>query len=112
MSWQSLADVFEYVQRQADLSSADVLVLLALANFENANEGYSYPSLKALTTVTKLARRTLQYTLQRLEARRILRITRHTGRRHTPHYTLCLPKGIAVPQREKKGATIAPGTFL
>ena len=48
MSWQSLANVFEYVQRKKDLTSPEAFVLVAIANFTNEHGTNAYPSLATL----------------------------------------------------------------
>lgn len=112
MSWQSLADVFEYVQRTADLSTNEVVVLLALAHYANAQGANAFPSQRTLRTLTKLAERTLRYTLRKLEARGCLTAHVQRGRRGATHYSLKLPhvqlKGAPHAPYPTKGAPHAP----
>jgi hypothetical protein len=90
MSWQSLADVFEYVQRAEDLSSSEVLVLLALANFFSAEGTNAYPSQHTLKRYTKLSIRTLRSTVRKLELRGVLITQVQRGRYGRTLYTLRL----------------------
>jgi Helix-turn-helix domain len=113
MSWQSLADVFEYVQRTDGLTTADVIVLLALANYTDENGQNAYPSLITLQQITKLSRRKIQYTIRHLKARLLLSTTTQRGRQGYQRYALHLPhvllKGAPhAPLPRKKGAPRAP----
>jgi len=72
MSFQRLADVFTYVQAHDNLTSNEVLTLLALANAIGHTTDVAYPSLAKLQKTTKLARRTLQRTLRSLEDKNLL----------------------------------------
>jgi DNA-binding MarR family transcriptional regulator len=76
MSFESLADAFAYVQAHEDITSNEVLVLLALANHKNADQAVAYPSIAGLRKTTKLARRTIQYALRGLEAKKVVETIR------------------------------------
>lgn len=71
----------------------DLLVLLALADYENESDGFSYPSIAALAKKLRMSQRNLRYVLQRLEDSGELRIERGGGRYHRSRYFLCLPGG-------------------
>jgi hypothetical protein len=115
MSWQSLADVFEYVSTQDDLTSNDVLVLTTIAHHADQHGEHAYPSLPTIQRDTKLKRRTIQYALRRLEGtKKVLETVLQPGRRGRQTYRLLLPhvdisKGASpAPLDEKKGAGDAP----
>src|SRR6266446_7385453 len=78
MSFQSLADVFAYVQSH-DLTSNEVLVLTAIAHHADRTGANAYPTLETLRTFTKLHRRAIQYALRRLEKAQVLTTTLTRG---------------------------------
>jgi hypothetical protein len=55
MSFQSLADVFAYVQTHDDLTSSEVLVLTAIAHHADRTGGNAYPTQPTLEKFTNLA---------------------------------------------------------
>ena len=103
MSFQSLADVFAYVQVSHEITSTEVLVLLAIAKHASPTGDQAYPTLATLQHCTKLARRTITYALRHLEAKRLIDITLVRGKQGRQTYTLLLPH---VPL--SKGAPDAP----
>ena len=120
MSFQSLADVFNYVQ-DAPLTSSEVLVLLTIANYADRTGANAYPSLATLGTMTKLSRRKIQYTLRALEHKQVLTTTVQRGRTGRQTYRLQVPtctlgKGagrapleiVKGAQNVEKGAPCAP----
>jgi hypothetical protein len=80
MSFQSLTDVFAYVQSHDDLTTNEVVVLLAIAHHANQHGTNAYPTLETLRTFTKLQRRTIQYALRRLEKDQVLKTTLARGK--------------------------------
>jgi hypothetical protein len=113
MSWQSLADVFAYVQRTDDLTTAEVVVLLAIANHTNEYGTGAFPSRPLLMTLTKLSRTTLRCTIRSLEKRGVLTTMLWRGRRGRQVYTLHVPaasrKGTPTgPLASKKGTAGTP----
>lgn len=103
MSWQSLADVFAYVQQPTlTLTSTEKFVLLALANFADAHGANAYPSQQTLMTLTSLSERAVRRAIAALKRQGLLTTTLQRGRYGAQHYTLHLPAARA------KGATQAP----
>ncbi len=90
MSFQSLADVFAYVQSH-DLTSNEVLVLTAIAHHADRTGANAYPTLETLRTFTKLHRRAIQYALRRLEKAQVLTTTLTRGKPGKQTYALLLP---------------------
>ena len=91
MSFQSLADVFDYVQTHDDLTTNEVVVLLAIAHHADQTGADAYPTLETLSTFTKLQRRTIQYALRRLEKDQVLKTTLTRGKPGKQTYELLLP---------------------
>jgi len=91
MSFQSLADVFDYVQTHDDLTTNEVVVLVAIAHHANQHGANAYPTLETLRTFTKLQRRTIQYALRRLEKDQVLKTTLTRGKPGKQTYELLLP---------------------
>lgn len=118
MSCQSLADVFAYVQVSHEITSTEVLVLLAIANHASPTGEHAYPTLTTLQKCTKLARRTITYALRHLEAKRLIDITLVRGKRGRQTYHLLLPhvplsKGAPdAPFVLRNGVKGAPGASL
>jgi hypothetical protein len=105
MSFQSLADVFDYVQTHDDLTTNEVVVLVAIAHHADRAGANAYPTLETLRTFTKLQRRTIQYALRRLEKDQVLKTTLTRGKPGKQTYELLLPH---VPL--SRGAPHAPHT--
>jgi hypothetical protein len=97
MSWQSLADVFAYVDTYVDtpqdkLTSKHVLVLHAIAQHTDQHGAGAYPTLPTLQRHTRLKRRTIQYALRDLEAnKQVLKTVLQPGRYGRQTYQLLLP---------------------
>src|SRR6266705_1554565 len=91
MSFQSLADVFAYVQTHDDLTSNEVLLLTAIAHHADRTGAHAYPTLPCLQQCTKLARRTIRYALRRLENRQVLKTVLTRGKPGKQTYELLLP---------------------
>jgi hypothetical protein len=89
MSVASILDVIAYVETQAEITLNEVAVLTAIANYAN-RKGRAYPSLKTLQRYARIAVRTIQYALRRLEARSAIKTIIEPGHR-TPSYQLLIP---------------------
>lgn len=98
MSFQSLADVFTYVQSCDDIPTSEVVTLLALAHHKNSKTGACFPSIATLRKTTKLSRRGQQRALRRLEQRGVLATEFHPDHRSSS-YTLCLPDLAPLPKQ-------------
>src|SRR5262252_4666500 len=91
MSFQSLADAFTYVQRREDITSNEVLVLLALANHKNSDQPVAYPSIASLQRTTKLSRRAVQYALRGLEEKKAVETILDVSGHKASSYRLLIP---------------------
>src|SRR5206468_684356 len=98
-------DVFSYVQTHDDLTTNEVVVLLAIAHHADRTGADAYPTLETLRTFTKLQRRTIQYALRRLEKDQVLKTTLTRGKPGKQTYELLLQH---VPL--SRGAPHAPHT--
>lgn len=92
MSWQSLAEAFEYVQRTPALTTNEVVVLLAIANFSNAEGRNAFPSRRRLRAVTKLSENALRVTIRKLEGRGVISSRLQRGKKGYTEYILHLPR--------------------
>lgn len=101
MSFQSLADAFAYVQACEDMTSNEVLVLLALANHVNKHQAVAYPSVASLQRVTKLSRRAIQYALRALEERNALQAILEPSRHGVTTYRLLIPRSCHSPESKR-----------
>jgi hypothetical protein len=114
MAFAIIADVFAHAQASPDLTSADVLVLLALANYADRDGHNARPSLQTLARTTKLSRRLLQYRLRALEQKGLVRTCAvQPGRAGYRAYAVCLPRptekdATSAPCGSEKGAPRAP----
>ena len=109
MSFQSLADVFAYVQTHDDLTTNEVVVLLAIAHHANQHGASAYPTLETLGTFTKLARRTIRYTLRRLEEKQVLETVLTRGKPGKQTYELLLTHVPLYPLQEGHHMPLDPG---
>src|SRR5262245_46420845 len=89
MSIPSILDVIAYVESQDEITSAEVLVLTAIANRANP-QGYTYASLKTLQKYANITERTIRDALRRLESRGAIKTSRDSGHR-TSTYELLIP---------------------
>ncbi|NIQ10470.1 MAG: helix-turn-helix domain-containing protein, partial [candidate division Zixibacteria bacterium] len=77
MSIRAISNVFDHAPD--DLSPSETLVLLVLANFTNDETGECWPSIKRLSKMTKLSRRSVLRAISKLEERGEVKIKRRTG---------------------------------
>jgi hypothetical protein len=103
MSFQSLADVFDYVQNHPEVPPIQVLVLLAIANYANQHGANAYPTLDTLHKTTHLARRIIRYAVRGLEKENLIETELVRGRTGRQTYRL-----LVAHTPLKKGATDAP----
>ena len=100
MSFQSLADVFAYVQTHDDLTSSEVLVLTAIAHHADRTGAHASPTQPTLEKHTKLTARGIRKILRRLEHKQLLKTELTRGKPGRQTYRLLLPHvSIARPER-------------
>ena len=109
MSFQSLVDVFAYVQAHDELTSTEVSVLLALANHTDRKTGIAYPSLKTLHQTTKFSRRAIQYALRTLEEKNLLQAILEPSMHTSPTYRLLIPHRYPRDSSKRRSAPGARG---
>jgi hypothetical protein len=76
----TIQGIMMHVVKVAGLSQVYLLVAFAIAIHANS-DGEAWPSIERLVTYTRLARRTVQRSIQRLGDLRIIYIERGGGRR-------------------------------
>jgi hypothetical protein len=91
MSFQSLADVFAYVQTHDNLTSSEVLVLTAIAHHTDRTGAQASPTQPTLEKNTKLTARAIRYTLRSLEGKKLLETKLTRGKPGRQTYRLLLP---------------------
>jgi hypothetical protein len=75
----TIQGIMMHVVKVARLSQVDLLVAYALAIHANS-DGEAWPSIERLVTLTRLARRTVQRSLVRLDELSVIHIERGGGR--------------------------------
>lgn len=92
MAFTILADVFTYVQRTTDLSTSEVVTLLALANYADREQGQCWPSVATLCRTTKLSSRHQRRVLHALWERGVIEV--ELSLHHSSSlYRLCVLSG-------------------
>jgi len=105
MSLESLLDVLTYVQDKNDLTSNEVLVLLAVGNYVDKQGENGRASIPTLMKITKLSKRTMQYYLDKLVRRALLKEERSAPRGGYIYHLLIPPVG---PLHKTKSTDAAP----
>lgn len=80
MSIEAINHALELCRTRADLTTAERLILLLLANRHNPDEGIARPSIPGIARESGIKDRAVQYAIRRLEGRNLIeRIARDNG---------------------------------
>ena len=105
MSTKIMSEVWNYSQAKG----AELLLLLALADYADSVDGQCWPAVERLSMLIRMSERNTQYLLRKLEAHGHIAIQLRGSPRNTNLYQVLRPwcKACAAPTTE--GATGHPG---
>ena len=102
MSAISVFDVLDFVERRDDLTTNEVIVLVAIANRINKDTGYAYPSLENLRKTAKLTTRAIRAVLRSLESKYLLETMPAPSRYGANTYRLLIPRSDKIDSSKSK----------
>ncbi len=111
MSYQRMTAVFDY--EGVDVPPSELLVLLALAFFENSRTGLCNPSHAAIAARVRLKERQVHRHLQSLRRRGLIAFSDgHGGRHASNHYSITVPINPVMGDTLSGEETLSPVTGL